>query len=140
MDVISIFQDKATKPTKKDLIAKLDSTYNLWTRIKDFVLEKYPNGLSEWNYPGKKYGWSYRIKDKRRAIIYFLPRDKYFKVAFVFGQKAVDTIMESDISLEIKNELQQAKKYAEGRGIRIDVNNDLILPDIKKLVEVKLAN
>lgn len=140
MDVISIFQDKATKPTNEDLIAKLDSTYNLWTRIKDFVLEKYPNGLSEWNYPGKKYGWSYRIKDKRRAIIYFLPRDKYFKVAFVFGQKAVDSIMESDISLEIKNELQQAKKYAEGRGIRIDVNNDLILPDIKKLVEVKLAN
>jgi hypothetical protein len=90
-------------------------------------LEKYPTGLAEWNYPGKKYGWSYRIKDKKRAIIYFLPRDKYFKVAFVFGQKATDIVLASNISREIKTELEQATKYAEGRGIRIDIKNDLIV-------------
>ena len=64
----------------------------------------------------QKYGWSFRIKDKRRAIIYFLPRKKYFKVAFVFRQKAYDIILESDISDEIKTELSKAEKYAEGRG------------------------
>ena len=140
MDDISIFSDKAIKPTDKDLIERLGSTYNLWIQIHDFVMEKYPGGLAEWNYPGKKYGWSYRIKDKKRAIIYFLPRDKYFKVAFVFGQKATDVVSESDISREIKSELEQATKYAEGRGIRIDIENDLIIGDIKKLVEIKLAN
>lgn len=71
---------------------------------------KYPNGLEEWNYPGKKYGWSYRIKDKKRAIIYFLPRENYFKVAFVFGQKATDIVLESDISGKIKTDLKMAKK------------------------------
>ena len=102
--------------------------------------EKYPDGLAEWNYPGKKYGWSYRIKDKKRAIIYFLPRDKYFKVAFVFGQKATGIVLDSNISLDIKTELEQATKYAEGRGIRIDVKDKLILPDIKQLIEIKLKN
>ena len=140
MDDISIFQDKAITPTENDLVEKLGSTYDLWILLQNFVLSKYPNGLSEWNYPGKKYGWSFRIKDKKRAIIYFLPRDKYFKVAFVFGQKATDIIMESDISPEIKAELMQAKKYAEGRGIRIDINDNLRIPDIKKLIEIKLAN
>ena len=103
-------------------------------------MKKYPQGFSEWNYPGKKYGWSYRIKDKKRAIIYFLPRDHSFKVAFLFGQKAMDVIMESSISLEIKDELKQATKQAEGRGIRIDVKNDSIMPDIKRLIEIRLAN
>lgn len=88
----------------------------------------------------EKYGWSYRIKDKRRAIIYFLPRDKFFKVAFVFGQKATDIIMASDIDDDIKAELLQARKYAEGRGIRIEIKNELIISDIKKLIEIKLAN
>ena len=48
--------------------------------------------------------------------------------------------MDSDISPEIKTELLQARKYAEGRGIRIDINNDSKIPDIKELVEIKLAN
>ena len=48
--------------------------------------------------------------------------------------------MESDIALEIKNELINARKYAEGRGIRIEVKNNLNIPDIKKLIEIKLAN
>lgn len=74
---------------------------------------------------GEKYGWNFRIKDKKRAIIYFLPRDNYFKVAFVFGQKATDTIMESDVSPGIRNDLEKATKYAEGRGIRIDVKDNL---------------
>lgn len=140
MEEISIFRDKAIKPTDNDLVENLGDTYDLWKQIYDFVLIKYPNGLPEWNHPGKKYGWSFRIKDKRRAIIYFLPRDKYFKVAFVFGQKATDIVLSSDISLDIKTELEQATKYAEGRGIRIDVKNDLILPDIKRLIEIKLDN
>lgn len=127
-------------PTEKDLVENLGNTYVLWKQIHDFVMIKYPKGLAEWNYPGKKYGWSFRIKDKKRAIIYFLPRDKFFKVAFVFGQKATDTILSSNISSEIKTELEQAKQYAEGRGIRIDVKNEMILPDIKRLIEIKLDN
>lgn len=140
MDDISIFQDKLTKPIDQDLVDNLDSTYTLWLQLHDFVFEMYPNGLAEWNYSGKKYGWNYRIRDKKRAIIYLLPRDKYFKVAFVFGQKATDTIMLSAVSRKIKNELARARKYAEGRGIRIDIKDDTKISDIKKLIEIKLAH
>jgi len=54
-------------------------------KIRDRVYEKYPEGFEEWNFPGKKYGWSFRIKDKKRAIVYLLPGDDAFMVAFVFG-------------------------------------------------------
>lgn len=140
MDDLSIFQDKAIVPTDRDLADKLGSTYDLWIQIKDFVFEKYPKAIAEWNYSGIKYGWNFRIKDKKRAIIYFLPRENFFKVAFVFGQKATDFILESDIAPKIKNDLEQATKYAEGRGIRIDIKDNLILSDIKKLIVIKLAN
>lgn len=138
MSDISIFPDKAVVPTENDLVERLEDKYKLWKQIHDLVLDQYPDGVKEWNYPGKKYGWSYRIKDKKRAIIYFLPRDKYFKVAFVFGQKAYDTIMESKIDEQIKNDLQNAKKYAEGRGVSIEVRDESVLSDVKQLTEIKL--
>lgn len=140
MDDLSVFQDKNVMPTKEDLFEKLVDLYSIWVQLHDCTIEKYPNAICEWSYSGKKYGWSYKIKDKKRVIIYLLPRDKYFKVAFVFGQKAYDSIMNIDISIEIKNELEKAKKYAEGRGIRIDIKSAEIVSEIKKLVDIKLRN
>ncbi|MGV8091286.1 MAG: DUF3788 family protein [Mangrovibacterium sp.] len=134
----SIFTDKNKLPNDNDLKESLDDTYQLWQMIRNYVISKYPKGFEEWSC--SKYGWSFRIKDKKRAIIYFLPRDKYFKIAFVFGQKATDAIMVNDISSEIKKELEQSPKYAEGRGIRIDIKNDILISDIKKLIEIKLDN
>lgn len=135
---MSVFPDKEIRPDDKELAIHLASTYSIWLRLCDFVMEQYPEGKGEWTYPGKKYGWNFRIKDKKRAIIYFLPRDNYFKVAFVFGQKAMERILLSDISTEIKSALSEAHVYAEGRGIQIDVHDNSKLQDIKKLVEIKL--
>ena len=140
MDDISIFTNKDDIPTNDNLVKNLGTTYVLWKELEEFVIEKYPNALAEWNFPGKKYGYSFRIKDKRRAILYFLPRKDYFKIAFVFGQKATDIIMGSDVETKIKTKLAQARKYAEGRGIRIDVKNESPITDIKKLVAIKLSN
>lgn len=138
MSDISVFIDKAIEPPQQDVEDKLAGTYSLWQRIHDYVLEQYPEGKKEWNFPGKKYGWSFRIKDKKRAIIYFLPREGYFKVAFVFGQKATDAIMETSISDQIKTNLEQAKKYVEGRGVQIEVHDEEPLKDIEELVRIKL--
>jgi hypothetical protein len=103
----SIFTDKNKIPDDDDLKKSLGDTYQLWQTIKDYVILKYPKGFESWNC--SKYGWSFRIKDKKRAIMSLLPRDKFFKVAFVFGQKATDLVLQSQISIEIKKELESAR-------------------------------
>lgn len=137
---VNVFMDKEKKPGDGDLAAALGATFGLWLALRNSVLEKYPAALQEWHFPWQKFGWSFRIKDKKRAIIYFLPRDGFFKVALVFGAKAVAQVLAAEISPVIKSELEQAKAYAEGRGIRIDVRDGAGLADINKLVEIKLAN
>ena len=134
----SIFTDKNKLPNDNDLKESLGDSYQFWQLIKDYVISKYPKGFEEWSF--SKYGWSFRIKDKKRAIIYLLPRDRFFKVAFVFGQKATDIIMKSQVANSIKTELDSAKVYAEGRGIRIDVTDKMIINDIKELIFIKMAN
>jgi hypothetical protein len=136
----SIFMDNRLKPDNKDLKDALGETEYLWQLFRDHCHLKYPAAIDEWNYSGEKYGWSFRIKDKRRAILYLLPREKYFKVAFVFGQKATDCIMKSQIAGSIKLELENARVYAEGRGIRLEIRDELLMVDIKELIEIKIAN
>ena len=83
----SIFMDLTKTPENADLEFPLDHTYQYWKEIRDFVLEKYPAAVEEWHIAVKKYGWGFRIKDKKRAIIYLSPRAGFFLVAMVFGQK-----------------------------------------------------
>jgi len=135
----SIFMDKSQLPDDTELRGALADKYELWMEIRDRVFQKYPEGIEEWNFPGKKYGWSFRIKDKKRAIIYLLPRDRAFRAAFVFGGRALEAILKSDVSEQIKSDLEGAKVYAEGRGVRIPVPDRASLKDIYTLIDIKLA-
>lgn len=134
----SVFTDKSKKPNEIQLQEALGKTYAYWQTFAEHTKKLYPEAAEEWNFSGEKFGWSFRIKDKKRVIIYLLPRDKFFKIAFVFGQKATDAILESDISETIKTELQAAKVYAEGRGIRIEIKKEDLLKDILKLIAIKI--
>ncbi|MEI8203012.1 MAG: DUF3788 family protein [Bacteroidota bacterium] len=136
----SVFLNKEIKPTPKLLGKALGETLTFWNEIQDFTLEKYPKATKNWHFTGKVSGWSYRISDTKRVIVYLLPREGFFRVALVFGQKAVDDILLSNISDEIKKELLEAKVFAEGRGIRIKVMDDSQLAEIKKLIEIKIAH
>jgi hypothetical protein len=137
---ISIFVDKKMIPTTENLIESLTGTYELWKDLTGYVHLKYPSAVDEWKYSGDKYGWSFRIKDKKRVILYLLPRDKFFITAFVFGQKATDAVMNSQISDKIKSELESARVYAEGRGIRLDILNETILNDLRTLIDIKISH
>lgn len=136
----SVFSNKEIVPGDRDLVIELKETFQLWNSVRDYVQKMAPDSTEEWKYSGKKFGWSFRINDKKRVIVYLLPRESYFKVAFVFGQKATDAIMDSTIRDSIKEELQSAKVYAEGRGIRINVHDATILEDVRHLIKIKLAH
>lgn len=134
----SIFTNKSETPNEVQLQEALGKAYVYWQTFAEHTKKLYPKAISEWNFSSEKFGWSLRIKDKKRVIIYLLPRDNFFKVAFVFGQKATDEIMTSNISESIKKELLAAKVYAEGRGIRIDIKDETLQNDILNLIEIKI--
>ncbi|MEO8514754.1 MAG: DUF3788 domain-containing protein [Ignavibacteria bacterium] len=137
---ISVFNERKSMPDARDLDNSLGKSHELWNELIEYVHSVYNGAKDEWNYPGEKYGWSFRIKDTRRVIIYLLPRSNFFKAALVFGEKAYEEIMKSTVGKEIKEELSEARVYGEGRGIRIDVRNKSILNEIKSLIDIKLEN
>ena len=136
----SIFTDKKIMPDVNDLPGALGNMYEMWQQLTGYVHLKYPAAMDLWNYSGDKYGWSFRIKDKKRAIVYLSPRDRFFKVTMVFGQKATDAILSSQVADTLKSELASSQVYPEGRVIRMDVMNESLLNDLKTLIDIKIAH
>lgn len=137
---LSIFENKEIIPDAKQLKNVLGKTYDNWVEIKAFVLSQYPKALEEWNYSGKNYGWGFRLKDKKRVIIYLTPCNNFFLFSFVYGEKATQAALKSNISKEIKQMIESAKVYAEGRGVRLEIHNNDSISDIKELIKIKLEH
>lgn len=136
----SVLNNKSFIPVESSVVKVLGKTYKLWEEIKKFALERYPDAVEEWKFSGKNYGWGFRLKDKKRVIIYMTPQKGYFITAFMFGEKAYKEILESKISAEIKENLNNARVYVEGRGIHIEVKNKKPVQDIKQLIDIKLKH
>jgi hypothetical protein len=135
----SIFTDKNYTPTDLDLKSALSNCYPYWHEIDLYVKKAFQDANANWHYSGDKFGWSFRISDKKRVIIYLLPRAGFFKTAFVFGEKATQAVLKSEVADDIKAELYAAKVYAEGRGIRLSVRSVSQLTDVKILINIKLT-
>lgn len=133
----SIFINKDKAPSETDLKKALGNNYETWVLIKDYVFKNCTGAFDEWNY--SKFGWNYRIKDKKRTIIYMMPCSNFFKASFVLGEKATKEILNSNVSPEIKKIISSTKVYAEGRGVRIDVKDKNTFKDIIKIADFKIS-
>ncbi len=137
---LSIFDDKSLMPTEQMLAQALQDSYLWWDQLRAFVIKHYPPAMEEWKHSGKNYGWGFRLKDKKRAIIYLTPVDRSFLFSIVFGEKATQEALQSTISEELKEIISTARVYAEGRGIRVEVKSANIISDLQQLILIKLKN
>ena len=77
---------------------------------------------------------------KKRNLFFFSPCDGYFRIAFVFGDKAVKAIEESDLHPSLIEAVKGAKRYPEGRALRIEVKKREQIEDIFKLTAIKVSS
>ncbi len=135
-----LFLDKSTQPTEMQLKDAIADTYEYWNEIKNKITELYGDTKGEWKFYSKKSGWTLKTLLKKRNLFFFQPFANYFSLTFIFGDKAVNVIEESDVSEALKRVLRDAKKYAEGRSLLVRVNkrNDLI--NVNKLIDIKIKN
>jgi len=133
-----IFNDKTNQPVDEILSEKIGENFQYWQDIKKYVNERVGDTTDEWKFYGKNYGWQLKTLLKKRNLFFLIPYESFFKVVLIFGDKAVDEIEKSAISDQIKEEIINAKKYMEGRGIAIEVKDGKNLSDIKTLIDIKM--
>ena len=93
---LSIFEDQSTQSTQVMIEHTLGERYADWQKIIGFVKQHHKAAEEVWNYM-KSYGWSLRVKDAKRVLVYLTPGDKKFIVSLVFGRKATEEAFASDL-------------------------------------------
>ena len=137
---LSAFDDKSNPPQDDDLAAVLGKTFALWNELKEVIVSKYAPVTIEWGFSGKAYGWGLRLKRDKRAILYMTPCRGYFLASFALGEKAVKAAHESKLPAAVLKVIDDAPKYAEGRGVRLEVRTAADVRNIEKLAVIKMAN
>ena len=124
------------QPSGKELSVALGPTYRLWS---DLIAELHlPD--EEWNSYSLKYGWSLKLKQKKRTILHLGPREGSFQIAFILGERALAAARSSKFPRHILDALAEAKKYPEGTAVRIEVTKASDLAGVKELAAIKMAN
>jgi len=134
------FIDESAEPTELKLAIALGPAKSLWDKLVDDLAKESGVDIQEWKSVSRKYGWSLRLKLKKRTIVYLSPHHGCFTTSFVLGDKAVKAAHAADLPASVIKELGQAKRYAEGTGVRIEVKSPKEIAIVKKLTAIKLQS
>jgi hypothetical protein len=131
---------KPGAPTAAALARALGDTKPLWYELVAHLEATYAPVTPEWKASRTSPLGFLRLIRKKRTILYLLPRDGHFLTAFVFGEKAAAAVRASDVPAPVVTALNEARVYAEGRGIRLETRTPQDVATMKKLAAIKMAS
>jgi hypothetical protein len=140
MTLCVLFGDKAKPPAESELTKALGRAGALWDELKRRIAAAHSPIDEQWVFSGKNCGWSLRLKQKKRAVVYFTPKEGWFRAAFALGEKAVAAAHKGDLPASVLTIIDQAPRFAEGRGVRIEVRSLQDVAVVEKLAAIKMAN
>ncbi|MEE9490475.1 MAG: DUF3788 domain-containing protein [Thermoplasmata archaeon] len=110
----------------------------LWSELRDFLRESY-DFEPELVYYGKKYGWCYRYRRKKKTLCTIFPETGAFTVLVTLGKKEVEGVESilSTLNQETQRIFKEARQYHDGKWIYRRVLNEDDLADIVALLKVK---
>ncbi len=134
------FAGQSVEPSRKELAAVLGPNLALWTKLVSDLRHELKLDGEDWHSSGMKYGWSYRLQLRTRNIVYLGPRVGFFVAAFALGDKAVAAARQSGLPARVLKMLAEARRYAEGTALGIEVASPEDLDIVKTLVRIKVDN
>ena len=136
---LSAFDDRSRKPQEADLAATLNRSFASWNELKKLIGSRFEPVAFEWGFTSKTTGWGLRLKHEKRTILYMTPCKGHFLASFALGEKAVKAAHNSDLSNSVLKVIDSAKKYAEGRGVRLEVRDARDVRQVVMLAVIKMS-
>jgi hypothetical protein len=141
MEYANAFLGKADRPSDDELTAALGPTAGLWSEFIAWMAKEEGVAGQEWKgICVNKYGWSLRLKQKSRNIVYLGPGKGCFMVSFVLSDKALKAAKEAHLPKAVADALAAAPRYPEGNGLRLVVHRTADLSALRKIAAIKLAH
>lgn len=132
--------DRSHAPADAELAAALGRAAAAWRALVAEVGATCAPITSQWAFASAASGWSLRLRHRERVLVYLLPQAGSFVASFALGEKAVAAAREAKLPAAILAAIDAAPRYAEGRGVRIEVTRATPVRSVAKLVAIKHAH
>ena len=93
-----------------------------------------------WGFTAKSTGWGLRLRRGDRVLLYMTPQPGRFLVSFALGETAVAAARAAKLGEALLEAIAAAPRYAEGRGVRIEVSKRDQVRALAALAGIKLEN
>ena len=139
---LSCFDDKANQPSDADVAAELETATDAWDALRSGVVAALGDVRFEWGFTAKSAGWGQRARagSGGRVILYLTPRRGSFLASFVLGENAAAAARAARLPDALLAAIEAAPRYAEGRGVRLEVRDVADVPGLVRLAEIKAAS
>jgi hypothetical protein len=134
------FIDKAARPSDADLGRALGRAKPAWDRLVAELGSEHGVTVQEWRSYSAKSGWALRLKRGKRTIVWLAPCPGSFQVVFIFGDRAVSAVRKAGMAARVLRMLDEAPRYPEGTGLRLQIKAARDIALIKKLAALKIQN
>ena len=138
---LSAFDDRAAGPPDEDALATvLGESFGSWTDLRRDLAAELGPLTEEWGFTSRSTGWGLRLRQPHRVLVYLTPCSGWFRASFVLGERAVAAARASDLPRAVLDGIEGSKKYAEGRGVRLEVRTAADVAAVRTLAAIKHAH
>lgn len=124
-----IFVEKDIQPDNEMLKDALGRSFTHFEKLQDLTKHL----IQEWKFYGKKYGWQFKVSEKKKAVCYVVPYEKYFLAGMALREADRNLLLDSKLDPQVKEELAKAEKIMEGYPLSFNIRTKA---DFKKLITV----
>jgi hypothetical protein len=124
--------EKAIQPTNEMLEDALKCTYKYY-----MLLIKLTGDFDKkWTF---YKGWSLKIFDKKKALLYMVPHDDGFIISMAIREKEKEALLENPKLVFAHNQLNKSEKIMEGYVIQFEVEQDESAQNCFEFVEALIG-
>jgi hypothetical protein len=133
---IGAFIDKQHLPSLEEIQAGLDSQWDTWQELSQFVSDTYKI-LGEFKFYGKSYGWAVRYRKGGKALLSLYPAQASFTVQIILSEAEIAQAQSGDLAQGALDAIAAANPYPEGRWLFIPVKSARDLQDVRNMLAIK---
>ena len=126
-------REPPTEPTQ----AEKDAIVGEGADLLEAFLARNPELRPEWKYYGRKYGWGLKVFRKKRNMCFVGHEPGGLALSFIFGDRAFERLLESELRPDVREVAEAARRYPEGRGVRLVVRDESDLDAAQHLLDIK---
>jgi len=134
-----VLSDKNQFPSEEIIFSHIGKSKSLWLSIFNYLHTRHPEIMTEWRYYNDGKSWLLKATKKKKTVFWLSVIPGSFRMTFYFNDRAGQSVMESSLSGEWKDQFLSGKKYGKIRGLTVVFKNRKDIENAKTLIGIKLS-